>query len=99
MYSGPVTLKTWSAERHMNKDLRVSISAAELETVIGQSLKAALGCEGFIGVFVRHKKPESDPDPNWEVRGLRFGNADRESVNEALVMVVARLQQEYQLQR
>ena len=82
-----------------NTDLRVSISAAELESVIGQALKAAPGCEGFIGVFVRPKKPESDPDPNWEVRGLRFGNADRETVNEALATVVARFQQEYQLQR
>ena len=82
-----------------NKDLRVSISATELESVIGQALKAAPGCEGFIGVLVRPKKPESDPDPNWEVRGLRFGNADREIVNEALATVVARLQQEFQLQR
>lgn len=82
-----------------NKDLRVSISAAELKSAIGQALKAAPGCENFIGVFVRPKKPESDPDPNWEVRGLRFGNADREAVNEALATVVGRLQQEFQLQR
>jgi hypothetical protein len=80
------------------EDLRVSISAAELESAIGQALKAAPGCEDFIGVLVRAKRPKSDPDPNWEVRGLRFGNSPRETVNEALATVVARLQQEFRLQ-
>jgi len=83
----------------MNKELRVSISAPELESVIAQALKAAPGCEGFIGVFIKPKKPESDPDSNWEVRGLKFGNANRETVQEALATVVTRLQQEFKLQQ
>jgi len=79
------------------KDDRVSITAAELESAIKEAVKAAPGCEDFIGVFVRPKTPKSRPDPNWEVRGVRFGNADRKIANETLATVVARFQQEFRL--
>jgi hypothetical protein len=80
------------------KDERVSISAAELESAIGQAVKTSPGCEDFVGVLVRLRRPKSPPEPNWEVRGLKFGNADRKSVNDAVATVVTRLQQEFQLQ-
>lgn len=50
---GKRCLKTRSAERNMNKELRVSISAAEPESVIGQALKAAAGCEGSTSAIER----------------------------------------------
>jgi hypothetical protein len=80
------------------KDERVSISAAELESAIGQAVKASPGCQDFIGVLVRFKPPQSLPSPNWEVRGLKFGNSDRKAVNDAVATVVSRLQREFQLQ-
>ncbi len=81
-----------------DKDERVSISAADLESAIGQAVKASPGCEDFIGVLLRLKRPKSHPGPNWEVRGVKFGNADREAVNDAITTVVTRFQEEYQLQ-
>jgi hypothetical protein len=84
--------------KRKDKDERVSISAAELESAIGQAVRASPGCEDFIGVLVRPTRPKSPPAPNWEVLGLKFGNADRKAVNDAVATVVTRLEQEFQLQ-
>ena len=78
-------------------DERVSITAAELQTAIGQALKAAPSCEDFVGVVVGPKTSRSQSDPNWDVQGVKFGKADRIIVGEALAKVVARLQEEFQL--
>jgi hypothetical protein len=79
------------------EDLRRSITAAELESAILQSVKAVPGCDNFIEVFVRAKTSKSSSEPNWAVRGVRFGKADRKTVSETLARVVARLQQEFRL--
>jgi hypothetical protein len=84
--------KTW-----WPKDHRTSNTAAEIELAIADAVKAVPGCENFIGVVVQPKMPESRRDPNWEVRGVRFGSADRKIANEHLGTVVARLQQEIRL--
>src|SRR5579871_3981579 len=91
----PSAKKSW-----WRKDRQVSVKAAtaeELELAISESVKTAPGCEDFIGVFVRPKTPQSPRDPNWELRGVRYGNADRALANEQLATTVARLQQELQL--
>lgn len=80
-----------------DKQLEVPITAAELESAIKKAVKVAPGCKDFIGVVVQPITAKSRLDPNWEVRGVRFGNADRKSANEYLAVVVARLQQEFQL--
>jgi hypothetical protein len=79
------------------KDERISITAAELQYAIQQALHAAPSCEDFVGVVVRPKTPKSRSEPNWDVRGIKFGKADRIIVSEALAKVVARLQQEFRL--
>jgi hypothetical protein len=79
------------------KEDRVSIAATALELAIAKAVKAAPGCEDFIGVIVRPKTPRSRLDPNWEVRGVRFGNADRKIASELLATVLARFQQEFRL--
>jgi hypothetical protein len=84
--------KTW-----WPKDHRTSNTAAEIELAIADAVKAVPGCANFIGVVVQPKMPESRRDPNWEVRGVRFGSADRKIANEHLATVVARLQQEIRL--
>ncbi len=78
-------------------DAQGSISARELELAILQAVKAAPGCADFMGVVVASKKPTSDSEPNWDVQGVRFGNADRTIVSDAIATVVARLQQEFRL--
>jgi hypothetical protein len=79
-------------------DGRVIIRIAELEAAIGEAVKqAAPGCEAFVGVVVRRKKPGSRFDANWEIRGAKFGQADRMMANEALAAIVERMQKEFRI--
>ena len=67
------------------KDRRAQITPAELELTIAEAVrKNAPGCGSFIGVIVHHKKPKQYRDPNWGVRGVKFGKADRRIVDETL---------------
>jgi hypothetical protein len=80
----------------LNGDARVSIPLPELELEIGKAVKtAAPGCEAFVGVVVRPKTPESRLDANWELAGAKYGKADKNIVNEALMAIVAQMQNEF----
>jgi hypothetical protein len=84
--------KWWS------KDRRAPITSAELETAIADAVrKASPECEDFIGVIVHHRHSRIHHDPNWAVRGIRFGKADRKRAEEAVAAVVDKLQQEFRL--
>ena len=75
---------------------RVSIPLPELQSAIGEAVKtAAPGCEAFVGVVVRPKTPESGLDANWELAGAKYGKADKNIVNEALMAIVAQMQNEF----
>ncbi len=87
-----------SKKKWGNKDRRTSITSAELELAIAVAVrKATPGCEDFIGVIVHHHRPKAPLDPNWAIRGVKFGKADRKTVDQALVTVVKQLQQEFRL--
>ena len=89
----PPRKKNW-----WRKELRVAMTAPELESAISDAIKkAAPGCEDFVGVIVQHTTPRSHRDPNWDVRGVKFGKADRKAVDEALAAVVERMQHEFLL--
>lgn len=77
--------------------LQNSIGATELESAISQAVKAAPGCAGFVGVIIQSRHATSESEPNWDVRGVKFGNADRTVANDAVATVVNRLQQEFRL--
>ena len=80
------------------KDRRAQITPAELELTIAEAVrKNAPGCGSFIGVIVHHKKPKQYRDPNWGVRGVKFGKADRRIVDETLPRIVEQLQKEFRL--
>ncbi len=77
---------------------RVSMTTPQLESAISEAVKkAAPGCEDFLAVIVQHKTPKSHLDPNWAIRGVRYGKADRPVANEALASVVERMQREFLL--
>jgi hypothetical protein len=99
--SGPSEIKQAPAvppKKWWRKERRVSLATPELELAILEAVKkAAPGCEDFVAVIVRHKTPKSHLDPNWAIRGVKFGNADRPMANEALASVVERMQQEFLL--
>jgi hypothetical protein len=79
-------------------DQRVSMTPAELEAAIAEAVrKASPGCEGFLTVIVERKTPKSRHDCDWDIRGVRFGKADRKNADEALATVVKQMQQEVRL--
>ena len=84
-----------SKKKWWSKDRRVSMTTPELELAISEAVKkAASGCEDFVGVIVLRKTPKSHLDPNWAIRGVKFGKADRKVADEALATVVERMQRE-----
>jgi len=93
--STPPRKRWWHGRRI---DERVSMTSPEIELAIAEAVKkTAPGCEDFIGVVIRQTTPKSRLDVNWELRGIRFGKADREMVNEAVASVVERMQREFRL--
>ena len=85
--------KTW-----WRRDHRAQITPAELELTIAETIrKTAPECGSFVGVIVHHKKPKQYRDPNWGVRGVKFGKADRRIVEETLDRIVKQLQKEFRL--
>jgi hypothetical protein len=87
--AAPPKKQRWRRER------RVSMTKLELELAILEEVKiAAPGCEDLVGVIVGHETPKSHLDPNWVVRGVKFGNANRKIANEALAGVVERMRRE-----
>jgi hypothetical protein len=91
--SAPLPKKKW-----WRKESRTAMTAPELELAIADAVKTAgPGCEDFIGVIVERTTPKSHLDPNWDVRGVKFGKADRRTADEALASVVERLRREFVL--
>ena len=80
-----------------SRDVRVSKTAEELELMIREAVKAAPGCENFVGVVVQRTTPKSRLDANWEILGIRFGGMDRKIAREALTPIVERMQREFRL--
>ena len=86
-------LKRWSGG-----DNRVAITVPELEHTITDAVrKTAPSCEPLIGVVVQKMHPKSRYEPNWTVRGIKFGKADRNAANGALTGVLERMQKEFRV--
>ena len=86
-----------SPPKWWSKDVRVSKTAEELEFMIREAVKAAPGCESFVGVVIERVTPKSRLDATWEIRGIRFGGMDRKIAREALTPIVERMQREFRL--
>jgi hypothetical protein len=86
-----------SPPKWWSKDTRVSKTAEELELMIRDAVKAAPGCEAFVGVIIQRTTPKSRLESNWEIRGIRFGGMDREIAREALTPIIEQMQREFRL--
>ena len=78
-------------------DKRSVVSRKHLESAVTKVVKSVLDCEAFVGVIIQRKEPKSSTDPNWAVRGVRFGKADRDKSGKVLATVVERMQREFSL--
>jgi hypothetical protein len=84
-------------KRWWSRDGRVSKTPEELELAITEAVKAAPGCEAFVGVMVERITPKSRLDATWEIRAIRFGGMDRQIARKALAPIVEHMQQEFRL--
>jgi hypothetical protein len=77
---------------------REQIKCATLEVAIATAVKRSdPSCEAFIGVFVEQSARSSRDEANWDVRGVKFGKAERENCNAALSIIVDRLKREFEI--
>jgi hypothetical protein len=78
-------------------DKRSAVSRKHLESAVTEAVKSVLNCEAFVGVIIQRIEPKSRTDPNWAVRGVRFGKADRDKSGKVLATVVERMQRDFSL--
>jgi hypothetical protein len=79
-------------------DKRIAVSRERLESEITEAVRRLeAGCKGFVGVIIERLEPKSHADPNWAIKGVRFGRADREKAAKVLPTVVERMQREFTL--
>jgi hypothetical protein len=75
---------------------RVSATIPELELAITEAVKkAGPECDGFIGVVLQQTAPKSRLDVNWQLRGVKFGTANRTIASKALTTIIERMDREY----
>ncbi|MGH6701971.1 MAG: hypothetical protein ACREC2_00825 [Bradyrhizobium sp.] len=75
-----------------------------LRTTIEQAITAAVKksdplCENFVGVWIEPSVQSTGEDTNWRIKGIQFGNADRDKCGAALGDAVERMQKKYELER
>jgi hypothetical protein len=75
-------------------DRRKMISAEALQSMITAAVKACdPDCEQFVGIYVERTALKSGLDANWDIRGIKFGRADRDKCAKALEIIVAHFQE------
>lgn len=78
--------------------LRKPVTRAELQQALAEAVRtSAPECEGFVGVIVERVVPGWPDAANWDVKGVRFGKADRKRCGTVLSDLVAQRQQEYEI--
>src|ERR1700730_17837906 len=89
-------LSLFSMDRPL--DNRKPISREEMQAAItGAVKKADPDCEAFVGVIVERKKRSSLAEANWDIRGIKFGRADRKKAGDAVTTILERMQREFNL--
>ena len=54
-------------------------------------------CEPFVGVLVERVARNLSGEPNWAVKGVKFGKSEREQCNSALTVIIERLRREFEI--
>jgi hypothetical protein len=81
--------------RAVDRPQRQYVATRALEELIAGEVRAQPGCDRLVGVLLERVRPATTGDSNWDLLGVRFGRADRSTVNEALAPIVARLKTEF----
>jgi hypothetical protein len=77
---------------------RKLITRSELEHALAEGVRTGdPECEAFIGVLVERFVPASKVGPNWIVKGIKYGKADRARCGALLAKRVEDAQQQFDL--
>jgi hypothetical protein len=76
---------------------RQKVARNNLELAIAKVVKSDPQCEAFVGVLVEPCSQKSREDANWDIKGIKFGRADRDKCRAALAFVVKQMQEEFEL--
>jgi len=77
---------------------RKPTTRAELERSLVEAVRASHPeCEAFVGVIVERVVPGWPDAANWDVKGVRFGKADRKRCGGVLLDLVVQRQQEFEI--
>ena len=69
-----------------------------LKGAITERIKnSSADCEKFVGVIIEYVDPKRPGDSNWNIKGVRYGKANREACAAALSTLVAEGQLEFEL--
>jgi hypothetical protein len=84
--------------KRTEKPVRKSIARSSLESELAEGVRqSGPECERFVAVIIEKVIPKERGGPNWAVKGVRYGGADRERSNAALSTLVVTRQQEVEL--
>jgi CspA family cold shock protein len=72
------------------------ITRAALELSLAEAVRqVAPECEGFVGLIIEPVVPDKPDGANWNIKGVRYGKADRNRCEAALVLWLREKQREY----
>jgi hypothetical protein len=77
---------------------RSPVLAKTIELAITASVKKSDPlCENFLAVWIEPHEYTSLGEPNWHLKAVQFGKADRDKCAAALDIIVERMQKKYSL--
>jgi hypothetical protein len=79
-------------------EVRKPIARGALEQILAEAVRTGdPECEAFIGVLIERFIPVPKGGPNWVVKGIKYGKADRARCDALLSKCVEDAQQEFDL--
>jgi hypothetical protein len=77
---------------------RTPMTRAALELAIAQAVRTSSpDCSALIGIIVERVVPKAPGGPNWAVKGIKFGKADRAQCSAAISKLVEDGQLEFEI--
>jgi CspA family cold shock protein len=77
---------------------RASITRAALELAIAEAARESdPECNALIGVIVERVVSKSPGSANWAIKGIKYGNAERDRCSVAISKCVEELQREFEV--
>jgi CspA family cold shock protein len=81
-----------------DRPVRKPIARVELEQSLADAVRSVgPECNALVGVIIERVVPATSDGPNWAVKGVRYGRADRDRCEAALGVCLREKQLEYVL--